>query len=123
MLRNRNNGLSLLVVAGFLAGCASTPSSDNGVTNAAEAANGSAVSEAAPAEPKVVQTTAQAEKYATEEQIEQARRECMRKLRRITGSRIPRDACQGSAGLYGGAYNQHQEGAGRGAPGASVPSE
>ncbi|MEE4163833.1 MAG: hypothetical protein V2I25_15125 [Woeseiaceae bacterium] len=121
MLRKRKTELSLLIVAGFLAGCASTPSSDNGVTTGAAAADGAAASEAAPAEPKVVQTTAQAKKYATEEQIEQARRECMRKLRRVTGSRIPRDACQGSAGLYSGAYNQVQEGAGQG-EGAALPS-
>ena len=115
--------LSLLIVAGTLGGCASTPSGEDGVATNAAASNSAAASKAAPAEPKVVQTTAQAEKYATEEQIEQARRECMRKLRRITGSRIPRDACQGSAGLYGGAYNQHQEGSSRGVPGGGAPGE
>ena len=121
MLRKRMIELTLLIMAGFLAGCAPTPSSDNGAINAAVAPDGAATSEAAPAEPKVVQTTAQAEKYATEEQIEQARRACMRKLRRVTGSRIPRDACQGSMGLYSGAYNQVQEGAGQG-EGAALPS-
>ncbi len=60
----------------------------------------------------VVETTAQAKKYASEDEVRRAYRECMRKMRRITGSRIPRNACQGSAGLYSGAYNQAQEGAG-----------
>jgi hypothetical protein len=121
MLSKRNTELSLLIVAGFLAGCASTPSSDDGVTTSAVASSGVAASQAAPAEPKVVQTTAQAKKYATEEEIEQARRECMRKLRRITGSRIPRNACQGSAGLYSEAYNQPQEGTAQSA-GPALPS-
>jgi hypothetical protein len=72
--------------------------------------------------PKVVQTTAQAEKYASEEEVRRAYRECMRKMRRVTGSRIPRNACQGSAGLYSGAYNQQQEGPGQG-EGAALPSQ
>jgi len=118
VLRKRMIEISLLIVAGFAAGCASTSATDTAETAGAAAAAGS---EAALAEPKVVQTTAQAEKYATEEQIEQARRACMRKMRRITGSRIPRNACQGSAGLYSEAYNQIQEGTAQSA-GPALPS-
>ncbi len=60
-------------------------------------------------EVKVVETTAQAEKYLTEDQLRAARRECMRRLRRVTGSRIPRNACQGSMGLFPSGFNQIQE--------------
>lgn len=120
MRRRPSIVLTLLTFAGLLAGCASAPPVDG---TAAAAAEEQVESQSAQAEPKVVQTTAQAEKYLTEDEIKQAYRECMRKMRRITGSRIPRNACQGSAGLYGGAYNQVQEGAGRGAPGAGAPGE
>lgn len=35
---------------------------------------------------------------------EQAKRECLRKMRR-TGSRIPRDACDGQSGIFGSGYH------------------
>jgi hypothetical protein len=101
-LRKPMTEIGLLITAALFAGCASTPATDTAETQAASA------------EPKVVQTSAQAEKYASEDEIKRAYRECMRKMRRITGSRIPRNSCQGSAGLYGGAYNQEQENSNRG---------
>lgn len=97
-------GMGVLLSSQLL-GCASTPSAD---APAAE-------------EPKVVLTTEQAKKYASEEEVERAYRECKRKMRRITGSRISRDACQGSPGLYGRGYNQPQENVESGA--ASLPSQ
>ena len=102
-----------LLVATFLGGCASTPAND-AIADAGVAAEGAApAGDAQPTgeaqEVKVVQNAAQAEKYATEEQLRAAKRECMRKMRKTTGSRIPRNACQGSAGLFSTGYNQQQE--------------
>ncbi len=118
-----------VLLSSLLLGCASTPSAEPPAAAvepapaaavepapAAEpsAASAATESEAASAEaPKVVQTTAQAEKYVSEEEVKRAYRECMRKMRRITGSRIPRNACQGSSGLHGNAWNQRQEGSGQ----------
>ncbi len=110
-----------LLAAALLGGCASTPaddaSEDTGVAaeGAAPATDAQPAGEATDAQPaeaedvKVVQNAAQAEKYLTEEQLRAAKRECMRKMRQVTGSRIPRNACQGSAGLFSQGYNQQQE--------------
>ena len=133
---------NLVLVSTLLLGCAATPSADvqsaavepapaaaaepSVPTEAAEASapavDAAAEVEAAPNEgPKVVQTTAQAEKYVSEEEVKRAYRECMRKMRRITGSRIPRNACQGSSGLHGNAWNQRQEASGQ-VSGGGLPS-
>lgn len=100
MPHNRKVRLLLLFLAGLLAGCASSPGASNAAGDATTSASG---------EPKVVLTTSQARKYASEDEVKRARRECMRRMRRITGSRIPRNSCPGGGGLYSGAYNQQQE--------------
>lgn len=87
--------LALLLSSLFVVGCASAP-------NQVESD-----------EPRYVLTSAQAAKYVSEEELQRAFEECARKMQRVTGSRIPRDSCQGSAGLFSGAYNQHQEGLNR----------
>ncbi len=127
MIRNMIAAGTGLLFSALLLGCASTPSADAPAAAVdpapTAAAETSAATEAVATqaevvqgearEPKVVQTTAQARKYASEDEIRRAYRECMRKMRRITGSRIPRNACQGSAGLHGNAWNQRQEGTGQ----------
>lgn len=115
MLRKTISTGAGILVSTLVLGCASAPAGNTSGEAATAAAPTSATSaNPTQSEPKVVQTTAQAKKYATEEEVKRAYRECMRKMRRITGSRIPRNACQGSAGLYSGAYNQQQEGLDRG---------
>ncbi len=136
MIRKLIAAVTGIVVSTLVLGCASAPPSEAPPAAAApEPAASASVAEVAAAEPGaakaeaqaeetvVVQTTEQAKKYATEEEIKRARRECMRKMRRITGSRIPRNACQGSTGLYSGAYNQQQEGLSRGVPGGGGPPQ
>ena len=128
--------LSLLATT-LIFGCASTPTSEAPAAAAAEPVAPAAAEAEAPAaaaeasadataetaaEPKVVSNTAQAQKYVSEEEAKRAYRECMRKMRRITGSRIPRNACQGSAGMYGNAFNQRQEGSGQ-VSGGGLPGE
>ncbi len=130
-----------VLFSALLLGCASTPTADAPAAAVepapaaavepapAAAAESSAASETSATKPeavegeapKVVQTTAQAEKYVSEEEVRRAYRECMRKMRRITGSRIPRNACQGSAGLFGNGWNQRQEGSGQ-VGGGGLPS-
>ena len=117
-------GTSVLVST-LVLGCASTPSAEAPAAAAASSATESTATEPTAAtgeEPKVVLTTAQAKKYASEEELRRAYRECMRKMRRVTGSRIPRNACQGSAGMYSGAWNQRQEGSGQ-VGGGGLPQE
>lgn len=115
-------GMGVLLSSQLL-GCASTPSANAPAAESSTARGTTATeSEAASAkEPKVVLTTEQAKKYASEEEVQRAYRECKRKMRRITGSRIARDACQGSPGVYGRGYNQPQENVESGA--ASLPSQ
>ena len=129
--------LSLLATT-LIFGCASTPTNEAPAAAAVPVAPAAAEAEApaeaaaaettadataeAAAEPKVVSNTAQAKKYVSEEEAKRAYRECMRKMRRITGSRIPRNACQGSAGMYGNAFNQRQEGSGQ-VSGGGLPGE
>ncbi len=124
MLRKTIATGTALLVSVLLLGCASTPADEPASSAATETpkatttatTSSASAKSSAEAEPKVVQTMAQAEKVASEEEAKRAYRECMRKMRRITGSRIPRNACQGSTGLYSGAYNQPTEGQ-DGAPG------
>ena len=96
-----------LFAAALLGGCASTPPAE--VANAEPGAAEAEAPAAEAQEVKVVQNAAQAEKYLTEEQLRAAKRECLRKMRKVTGSRIPRNACQGSTGLFSQGYNQQQE--------------
>ena len=120
MLRKAIATGSGLLASMILLGCASTPA-DNAPAAAATATPAASTAGTAdakkPTEPTVVQNMAQARQAgASEEEIKRAYRECMRKMRRITGSRIPRNSCQGSAGLYPEAWQQPQEGQ-DGAPG------
>ena len=120
MLRKAIATGSGLLASMILLGCASAPA-DNAPAAAATATPTASTAAAAdakePTKPAVVQNTAQARELgASEEDIKRAYRQCMRKMRQITGSRIPRNACQGSGGLYPEAWQQPQEGQ-DGAPG------
>ncbi len=96
-----NKLLPVTAAALVLGACASAPTTPETVAAEPVAGEDVAAKKTVPeGEVKVVQTTAQAAKYLTKEELREARRACMRKARKITGSRIPRNACQGSAGMY-----------------------
>lgn len=112
--------LSVLSLA-ILGGCSTPPLEEREMASELATEAAPDAPEAVEGEVKVVQTSAQAKKYMTEEQVRQARRECLRKARRITGSRIPRNACQGSGSMYGQA--PHIQGAEEGAAAGALPGQ
>ena len=102
-----------VLLSSLLLGCASTLTTDAPAAESSASGSTSATtvteSEAATAqEPRVVQTVAQAEKYATEAEVRLAVRDCKRKMRRFTGSRIPRNTCT-SASLFPGGWAEPME--------------